>query len=189
MRDSQDGKGSISFRTFAALVAFILAIAILTWGPWNTTHVASNPGPKRTPGSTTQTPPPAAGPSETNHRNGALIAGLSSVTHHSACCEPFQQVVAFNGLAPRHRVSPSRAGWHIAGRGIGWRPLDCSPRGSRARAMLTRQVSCEFETVPSLHSNLAGAASATGGGFSSAAACWDAGGLRCGLLKGSAASA
>jgi hypothetical protein len=67
MRDSQDREGSISFRTFAVLVAFILAIAILTWGPWNTTHVASNPGPSGTPGSTTlnQTPPPAAGPSET----------------------------------------------------------------------------------------------------------------------------
>jgi hypothetical protein len=67
MRDSQDREGSISFRTFAVFVAFILAIAILTWGPWNTTHVASNPGPSGTPGSTTlnQTLPPAAGPSET----------------------------------------------------------------------------------------------------------------------------
>jgi hypothetical protein len=63
MRDSQD-----SFRRFAAIaVAFILAVAILTWGPWNTTHVPPNPGPSGTPGSTTlgQTPPPANGPSDT----------------------------------------------------------------------------------------------------------------------------
>ena len=36
MRDSQDWEGS--FRGFAVIaVAFILAVAILTWGPWNTT--------------------------------------------------------------------------------------------------------------------------------------------------------
>jgi hypothetical protein len=66
MRDSQDREGSISFRTFA-VVALILTVAILTWGPWSTTHVASNPGPSGTPGSTAldQTPPPAASPSET----------------------------------------------------------------------------------------------------------------------------
>src|SRR5258708_37343769 len=90
MRDNQDWEGS--FRRFAVIAgAFILAIAILTWGPWNTTHVASNPGPSGTPGSTTlnQTPPPAAGPSETTAETARLIAGLSSVTHHSACCEPF----------------------------------------------------------------------------------------------------
>ena len=63
MRDSQD-----SFRRFTVIaVAFILAVAILTWGPWNSTHVPPNPGPSGTPGSTTldQTPPPADGPSET----------------------------------------------------------------------------------------------------------------------------
>jgi hypothetical protein len=68
MRDSQDREGSIRFRTFAVIaVAFILAVAILTWGPWNTEHVASNPGPSGTPGSTAvdQTPPPAAEPSGT----------------------------------------------------------------------------------------------------------------------------
>jgi len=68
MRDSPDRNGSISYRTFAVIAgAFILAVAILTWGPWNTTHVPHNPGPSGTPGSTTlnQTPPPAAGPSET----------------------------------------------------------------------------------------------------------------------------
>jgi hypothetical protein len=42
--------------------------------------------------------------------------------------------------------------------------------GSRALAMATRQASCELETVPSLHSNLGGAASATAGGFAVAAA-------------------
>jgi hypothetical protein len=65
MRDSQYWEGS--FRGFAVIaVAFILAVAILTWGPWNTTHVASNPGPNGIPGSTAlnQTPPPAASPSE-----------------------------------------------------------------------------------------------------------------------------
>src|SRR6266480_7828611 len=51
MRDSQDWEGS--FRRFAIIAAaFILAVAILSWGPWNTTHVESNPGPSGTPGST-----------------------------------------------------------------------------------------------------------------------------------------
>lgn len=66
MWDNQDWEGS--FRGFAAIaVAFILVVAILTWGPWNTTHVASNPGPNGIPGSTAldQPPPPAAGPSGT----------------------------------------------------------------------------------------------------------------------------
>jgi hypothetical protein len=48
---------------------------------------------------------------------------------------------------------------------LGGRPPDCDG-GSRACAMLTRQASCEVEMVPSLHSNLAGAASATGADFS-----------------------
>jgi len=68
MQDSQDRKGSISGRTLAMIVAaFVVLLAILTWGPWNTTHVASNPGPSGTPGSTTPdpTPPPADGPSGT----------------------------------------------------------------------------------------------------------------------------
>jgi len=66
MRDSQDWEGS--FRRLAAIAtAFILAVAILIWGPWNTTHIAPNPGPSGTPGSTVleETPPPAVGPSET----------------------------------------------------------------------------------------------------------------------------
>jgi hypothetical protein len=41
--------------------------------------------------------------------------------------------------------------------------------------MLTRQPCCEVDIVPSLHSNLAGAVSATGAVFSGAAACSDAG--------------
>jgi hypothetical protein len=55
----------------------------------------------------------------------------------------------------------------------GARSVSC-PGGSRARAMLTRQPYCEVETVPSLHSNLAGAVSATGAAFSNATACWGA---------------
>ena len=65
MRDSQDWEGSL--RRFAAIaVAFVLAVAIVTWGPWNTTHVAPNPGPGGTTGSTVLdgTPPPAEGPSK-----------------------------------------------------------------------------------------------------------------------------
>ena len=68
MRDNQDRKSSISGGTLAIIVAaFVLALAILTWGPWNTKHVASNPGPSGTPGSTAmdKTPPPAEGPSAT----------------------------------------------------------------------------------------------------------------------------
>ena len=55
------------FRTFAVIAVVMLAVAILTWGPWNTEHVASNPGPSGTPGSTVlnETPPPAEGPSGT----------------------------------------------------------------------------------------------------------------------------
>ncbi len=66
MRDNDDRKGSISGATLAIIAAALaLALAVLTWGPWNITHVASNPGPSGTPGSTAveQTPPPAPGPS------------------------------------------------------------------------------------------------------------------------------
>ena len=49
------------FRTFALIVVVMLAVAILNWGRWSNEHVASNPGPSGTPGSTVrdQTPPPA----------------------------------------------------------------------------------------------------------------------------------
>jgi hypothetical protein len=66
MRDPQNREGGISRGTFVVVAAaFVLALAILAWGPWNTVHVASNPGPSGTPGSTAldRTPPPAAGPS------------------------------------------------------------------------------------------------------------------------------
>jgi hypothetical protein len=54
------------FRTFAVIAVVVLAVVIL-WGPRSTEHVASNPGPSGTPGSTAldRTPPPAASPSET----------------------------------------------------------------------------------------------------------------------------
>lgn len=65
MRDGQDWEGS--FRRFAAIaVAFVMAVAIVTWGQWSTIHVAPNPGPSGTPGSTMldETPAPAEGPSK-----------------------------------------------------------------------------------------------------------------------------
>jgi hypothetical protein len=66
MRDSQDWEGT--FRRFNVIaVAFVLAVAIVTWGSWNTPHVAPNPGPIGTSGSTVLDgiPPPAEGPSQT----------------------------------------------------------------------------------------------------------------------------
>jgi hypothetical protein len=66
MRDSQDWEGS--FRRFVAIaVVFVLAVAIVSWEQRNTTHVAPNPGPSGTPGSTVLDgkPPPAEGPSGT----------------------------------------------------------------------------------------------------------------------------
>ncbi len=53
--------------------------------------------------------------------------------------------------------------------------------GSRALAMAIRQASCELEIVPSLHSNLGGAASATGGGLAGAAAGWGWGAGACAI--------
>ena len=44
MRDTQNRNGSIGGRALAVIiVAFVLALAILMGGPWNTNHVASNP--------------------------------------------------------------------------------------------------------------------------------------------------
>jgi hypothetical protein len=45
--------------------ALALLLALFLWSPWNLQHVASNPGPSGTEGSTAvdRTPPPAAGPS------------------------------------------------------------------------------------------------------------------------------
>ena len=66
MRDNRDQKGSINGRMLAMIAAaLIIVLTLLTWGPWNTGHVASNPGPSGTPGSTALdgTPPPAASPS------------------------------------------------------------------------------------------------------------------------------
>lgn len=66
MPDHQTRQSPFSGRTVAMIVAaFVLVLIILTWAPWNPQHVASNPGPSGTPGSTVQdqTPPPAAGPS------------------------------------------------------------------------------------------------------------------------------
>ena len=66
MQDSRDRKSSTNGRTLAIVAAaFILALAILAWGPWNIGHVASNAGPSGTAGSTAveQTPPPAESPS------------------------------------------------------------------------------------------------------------------------------
>jgi hypothetical protein len=84
------------------------------------------------------------------------------------------QGMDFPRQASTHRVA-SVGGWFAAGvELVGARSAGC-PGGSRACAMLTRQPCCEVEIVPSLHSNLAGAASATGASFSSAAACWGAG--------------
>jgi hypothetical protein len=67
MQDNQDRKGSIGGRTFAFIVAAVVIILVtLAWGPWESTHVASNPGPSGTPGSTAvePAPPPADSPSD-----------------------------------------------------------------------------------------------------------------------------
>jgi hypothetical protein len=65
MQDDQDSKGRTNGATLAVIGAFVVALAILAWAPWNPGHVASNPGPSGTAGSTVveQTPPPAESPS------------------------------------------------------------------------------------------------------------------------------
>ncbi len=75
MQDRENREGGISRGTIAIIAAAaILALAILAWGPWNTRHVAFNPGPSGTPGSTAveETPPPAAGPSGNTTTTGAV---------------------------------------------------------------------------------------------------------------------
>lgn len=65
MPDPQRG-GSTNGVTLAAIVAaFVVVFVIIVSGPWNNRHVASNPGPSGTPGSTAveSTPPPADSPS------------------------------------------------------------------------------------------------------------------------------
>ena len=65
MPDRQDPKSG-NRRTIAIMVAaFVIILVFLTWAPWNPQHVASNPGPAGTPGSTAveRAPPPAANPS------------------------------------------------------------------------------------------------------------------------------
>jgi hypothetical protein len=67
MQDDQDRKGSIGGGTFALTVAAVVVVlALIAWGPWESNHVASNPGPSGTPGSTVveTAPPPADSPSD-----------------------------------------------------------------------------------------------------------------------------
>jgi hypothetical protein len=67
MQNSQDRKTPAGGKALALIVAAVVVVfAILAWGPWDSSHVASNPGPSGTPGSTAveSTPPPNNGPSE-----------------------------------------------------------------------------------------------------------------------------
>jgi hypothetical protein len=80
-----------------------------------------------------------------------------------------------NRPSDKAHCAASMGGWFAGGVELNCVRSVCCPGGSRACAMLTRQPCCDVEIVPSLHSNLAGAASAAGAGFSSAAACWGAG--------------
>lgn len=66
MRDGQNRDGTAGRQTIGLIAAAVIVVlGLLLWGPWNSSHVASNPGPSGTPGSTAadKTPPPAAGPS------------------------------------------------------------------------------------------------------------------------------
>ncbi len=60
-REEKSGRGIIAVIAAATMVL----LALLAWGPWSGSHVAVNPGPSGTPGSTAahETPPPAPGPS------------------------------------------------------------------------------------------------------------------------------
>jgi hypothetical protein len=66
MQDGQDRERTPGRQTIAVIAAAVIVVlGLLALGPWNSPHVASNPGPSGTPGSTVaeKTPPPAAGPS------------------------------------------------------------------------------------------------------------------------------
>jgi hypothetical protein len=65
MHDPERGGPTNSVTLAAIVAAFVLVFVIIVSGPWNNRHVASNPGPSGTPGSTAVegTPPPADGPS------------------------------------------------------------------------------------------------------------------------------
>jgi hypothetical protein len=66
MQDGQDRERTASRQTVGLIAAAVIVVlGLLALGPWNNSHVASNPGPSGTPGSTVveKTPPPAAGPS------------------------------------------------------------------------------------------------------------------------------
>jgi hypothetical protein len=66
MQEEPQRKSRTGVETIALIVgAVALLIALLVWSPWNLQHVASNPGPSGTPGSTelNRTPPPADSPS------------------------------------------------------------------------------------------------------------------------------
>ena len=66
MQEDPQRKSRTGVERIALIVgALALFIALLVWSPWNLQHVASNPGPSGTPGSTEvdRTPPPADSPS------------------------------------------------------------------------------------------------------------------------------
>ena len=62
---NNDREGQAGGRTFAAVVAVIVALAFFVWGPTSGNHVESNPGPSGILESTivNPAPPPASSPS------------------------------------------------------------------------------------------------------------------------------
>ena len=66
MQDDQQQNPRMGGRTITLIAGVVVVlIALMLWSPWNLQHVASNPGPSGTPGSTevNRTPPPADSPS------------------------------------------------------------------------------------------------------------------------------
>lgn len=65
MNDPQRQEPTSGTKFAVIVAALVLGLVIIMSGPWNVSHVASNPGPSGTPGSTVKegTPPPADGPS------------------------------------------------------------------------------------------------------------------------------